>query len=216
MKTRLLLILALVLAACGGDEAATTTEVPVESSDVAAATTVAETTTTTTAPTTTVAETTTTTAAPLGGADCVVGVWEFDSQSFVDGLLEQFGGEVPGEVSFGGGSYTIELSEDGTMTAVRDNWQFRFDTPEGAIVNTINGSDSGTYSIEGSMMTVTSSASDVTVTVQAEVNGELVELPFGGPQTIDQDPFTGTGTFECGPDTLTVTFEGATTVLNRS
>ena len=209
MKTRFLLALLLVLAACGGEaESTTTTATEIEATTTAP-------TTTTTAPTTTVAETTTTVAVS-GGADCVVGTWEFDSQAFVDGLLEQFGDDAPGEVSFGGGSYLIELGEDGTMSAVRDNWQFRFETAEGAIVNTIDGTDSGTYTVEGDMMTVTTTESNASVTVQAEVDGELVDLPFGGAQTIDQDTFTGTGQYECNDDTLSVTFEGVTTVLERA
>lgn len=218
MKTRLLLVLLFTLAACGGGDAATTTTAgAVDAADSTATTSPPETTTTTEATTTTtIVETT---VAPASGADCVVGKWELDSEAFIESLAENFAdaGEVPVELSFGGGSYIIELGRDGSMSAVREAWQFRFETAEGAIINTIEGTDSGTYAIEGDTMTVTSTDSTTTVSVQAEVDGELVDLPFGaGPQTIDQDTFSGSGQYECTDETLTVTFQGSTSVLNRS
>jgi hypothetical protein len=211
-RAALVATIALTLAACGGSSEATTTTRGA-AAVATTQTTVAEPTTTTAAPTTTTTTPTTTTTQAT--ADCVVGTWEFDSEAFLDSLVESFGGEVPGEVSFAGGSYIIELTEEGTMTAVRDQWQFRFATDEGAIVNTIDGTDSGTYSIDGNTMTVMTERSEVSVTVQAEVDGELVDLPFGGAQTIDEDTFSGTGTFECNGDSMSVTFDDMTSVLDR-
>lgn len=211
MKATLPIAFVLLLAACGGGDAATTTE-----ASTAESTTSAAETTTTAAPTTTVAETTTT--AGASGADCVAGTWELDSEAFIESLAENFAdaGEVPVELTFGGGSYTVELGSDGSMSAVREAWQFRFETAEGAIINTIEGTDSGTYSIEGDTMTVTSTDSTTTLSIQAEVDGELVDLPFGAaPQTIDQDTFSGSGQFECTDDTLTVTLEGTTSIFDR-
>lgn len=219
MKTRLALALLLIVTACGGEDAATTTEAAPTTGDASTETTVAAPTTTTAAPTTTMAETTTTAPASPVGADCVAGSWELDSAAFIASLEEAFAaetGDVPAEITFAGGSYIVDLGADGSMAAVRDAWQFRFETSEGAIVNTIDGTDSGTWSVEGDTMTVTSTNSTTTVSIQAEVDGELIDLPIGSaPQAIDQDEFSGSGSFDCSDDTLTVTLDGFTSVFDR-
>lgn len=203
----------MIAAACGGDTASTTTAADVTATTLSStvAPTVEATTTTTEAPTTT-----TTAARVMASADCLVGTWELDSAAFLDQVFaaasEEFEG---GSVSHGGGEYVIELSSDGTFVGTRDNWQMRFESSEGVFVNILDGTETGTWSIEGDMLSIASDVTDMSVTSALEVDGELQELPFGGTQTVRTDVFAGSGAFTCDDDQMTVTFEGVTSVLNR-
>lgn len=209
------LLFALTLAACGGDDAATTTaagEPPATTQTTAPVTTTSEAATTTTeAPTTTQAAAT---------SDCLVGSWELDSESFIQQVFAgtDTGFEELGEVtvSHGGGSFVVEMSEDGTYIGTRDEWKIRIESEEGAFVNMLDGTETGTWSVDGDTLTISSDVSDITVSFAAEVDGVLQELPFGGTQTTQTRAFTGSGGFSCSDDSFEATFDGFTSVFSRS
>lgn len=209
------LLFALTLAACGSDDAATTTaagETPATTQTTAPVTTTSEAATTTTeAPTTTLAAAT---------SDCLVGSWELDSESFIQQVFAgtDTGFEELGEVtvSHGGGSFVVEMSEDGTYVGTRDEWKIRIESDEGAFVNMLDGTETGTWSVAGDTLTISSDVSDITVSFAAEVDGVLQELPFGGTQTTQTRAFTGSGGFSCSDDSFEATFDGFTSVFSRS
>ena len=209
-----LLALAIVAAACGADSTPATTATDVTATTISStvAPTVEATTTTTAAPTTT-----TTAARVMASADCLVGTWELDSAAFLDQVFAAASEELEGgSVSHGGGEYVIDLAGDGTFVGTRDNWQMRFESSEGVFVSILDGTETGTWSVEGDMLSITTDVTDISVTSALEVDGELQELPFGGTQTVRTDVFAGAGSFTCDDDQMTVTFEGVTSVLNRT
>lgn len=213
-----LMSIALLLTACGGDDAATTTTAGGGAADVTQ-TTEAETTTTTEAPTTTTTAAPTTTQAQVS-ADCLVGTWELDSEAFIEQIFagaDETGFEDLGEmtVSHGGGAFIVTMNEDGTYVGERDDWQIRLSADEGTFVTTLNGEEAGTWSAAGDQLTVTSESSTIQVSFAAEVDGELQELPFGGPETVASRELAGTGPFTCDNDTLEVAFEGGTSTFDR-
>lgn len=212
--------IAMVLTACGGDDAAsTTTSIAGVSADTTA-TTAAEATTTTAAPTTTTAAPTTTAAAAAASADCVVGTWELDSEAFIAQVFaseEETGFEELGEVeiSHGGGAFLVTMNADGTYTGDRDNWQIRLSTDEGTFVNTLDGEETGTWSVDGDLLTVTSVSSTIDVSFAAEIDGQLQELPFGSTQTMPSRELGGSGRFTCDGDSLEVELGGTTSTFTR-
>ena len=151
-----LTVFALAVAACGGGSAGTTTT----SVDDVAETTEAEPTTTEQQTTTSTSEPTTTTTRVVtgaGGDSCLTGVWELDSEAFMENLSSAFAAEADLQnvtVEFVGGSYTVTLTEDGEYTGVREEWAFQAVSPEGTFRLTIDGMDEGTWSAEGSTLTI--------------------------------------------------------------
>jgi hypothetical protein len=218
-STAALFAAALILAACGGDTATTTTLAGADTPEPTQ-TTAAET-TTTAAPTTTTTEAPTTTPA-AASADCVVGTWELDSEAFIAQIFSGAAEETTGleelgdvQVSHGGGAFIVTMNADGTFVGERDNWQIRLSADEGTFINTLDGEETGTWSVDGDQLTVTSLSSTIQVSFAAEVDGELQELPFGGPQTVEARELGGTGPFTCDGDTFEVTFEGGTSTFAR-
>ena len=210
---------ALVVTACTtSTNGTTTTQAPTTTSTTEAPTTTAAPSTTTAPPTTTTEAPTTTLAAAT--ADCLVGSWELDSEGFIQQVFAgtDTGFEELGEVtvSHGGGSFVVEMSEDGTYVGTRDEWKIRIESDEGAFVNMLDGTETGTWSVDGDTLTINSDASDITVSFSAEVDGVLQELPFGGTQTTQTRAFTGSGGFSCSDDSFEATFDGFTSVFTRS
>jgi hypothetical protein len=209
--------LAVIIAACGSDAATTTTDSGVTATTLtstvsSAVATAPKTTTTTTAP-----ATTTTTERVMASADCLVGDWELDSAAFLDEVFAAAEAELDGgSISHGGGEYAIALAADGTFVGTRDNWQMRFEAPDGVFVTTLDGSEEGTWSVEGDTISIFTDVSNIAVSSAIEVDGELQELPFASTQTMRTDVFEGSGTFTCDGDLMTVTFEGITSELNRT
>ncbi|HUG32420.1 MAG TPA: lipocalin family protein [Acidimicrobiia bacterium] len=211
----LVLALALVTAACGGDSEDATTSTTV---DPATTTTAAPTTTEATEAetTTTDAVTTTAEAAGSGGPDCLEGTWILDNDSFVDALLAAFAdsGMEAESLEPNDGTYTIDLSADGTFTGTRDDWGFSVVMPEGAFNITVNGTETGTWSADDDTITVTQTGSDISAAATVEADGqefELPEAPVPIPEAMQTD-----SVYTCDDDTLTVTTEDVTTVMNRA
>ena len=208
-----MLALAVIISACGGEATPATTESEATST-TSPATTTTELTTTTATP-----ETTTNTSAPVtASADCLVGEWELDSTAFLESVFAEAADDL-GEVTVthGGGSYVITLFDDGTFEGAREDWQMRFESPEGVFVTTLNGTEAGSWSTDADIIAISTDVSDIAVTQALEIDGELQELPFGGnTQTVRTDVFAGEGTFTCDDSQMTVTFEGITSVLNRT
>ncbi len=202
-----MLTLTLTLAACGGESAETTTSTqdPDSQTTEAAVTTTERPTTTTTKPTTTTGEV----ASGGGGGDtCLSGVWELDSEAFMENLTAAFAAEADLQgvtVEFVGGSYTVTLGENGDYLGVREEWAFQAVSPDGTFRLTIDGMDEGTWSSEGPTLTISEVESSATITAQAVVDGEVFDLPTGTAPTVEGDAVAESSSYECTDDRLTVT-----------
>lgn len=208
--------LALALSACGtstSDDGTTTT------GDGSATTSAAADTTTTTRATTTTTGATTTTLGASGGEDCLVGEWELDSEAFVEQMTSAMAGEGGAEdvtVEFVGGSYVVSMTDDGTFVSERDEWSFQAVMSEGTFRMTVDGTDTGTWSSDGDTVTVATTETNSTVSVQAEVDGELIDIPQGSVPLTNTSAVGDSATFSCSGDTLTVdSEEGFVSRMNR-
>lgn len=203
--------MALAIAACGGDGGETATEDSTTTTAAAAATTEAPATTTTTeATTTTTTQPTTTTTSAPSADECLVGSWELDSETFLARMGEAFAEEMQGEevtVSHIGGRYLVTMAEGGRFTGERDEWSFEFGTPGGAFRITIDGIDGGLWETDGETLVLSDLESASTVTAQAVVDGELVDLPGGVVPDVESDAVGNRSSFECSDDALVVTPE---------
>ena len=199
----------LVFGACGAESGDTTTPL----AEGSTTTTAEAETTTTSAPTTTTTEaTTTTTAAQTGGRgeSCLVGQWELDSEAFMANLADAFAAEESLEnvtVEFVDGSYIVTMNEDGSFVATRDGWAFQAITPDGTFRLTIEGMDEGTWQADGSTLMVTTTESSTSVSAQAVVDGEVIDLPLQAAPTVQSDAFAESSSYECEGDELVVTVE---------
>lgn len=204
----LLLVLALVAAACSGSSSDTTTT----STEAGIPTTAVATTTTAAAVTTTEAS------AGGGDVDCLVGTWVLDSEAFVENFGSIFAdaGMPDAAVSPLDGSFIVDLSSDGSLEAERDEWGFRITMTDGTVVIEVNGTETGSWSADGLIMTVETDVSDIEVSAAIEVGGELIEMP-AGQMPIETPPGIATGSdYTCSGDVLTLTNAGVESVLNRA
>lgn len=202
-----MLTLTLTLAACGGESAQTTTSTqdPDSQTTEAAVTTTERPTTTTAKPTTTTGDVT---SGGGGGDTCLSGVWELDSEAFMENLTAAFAAEADLQgvtVEFVGGSYTVTLGENGDYLGVREEWAFQAVSPDGTFRLTIDGMDEGTWSSEGPTLTISEVESSATITAQAVVDGEVFDLPTGTAPTVEGDAVAESSSYECTDDRLTVT-----------
>lgn len=200
--------LGLFVAACGGESVESTTT----TSDSSTETTEASPTTTEQPTTTTTESTTSTTIAASGGGgdDCLTGVWELDSEAFMENLSAAFAAEADLQnvtVEFVGGTYTVTLGEDGDYTGVREEWAFQAVSPEGTFRLTIDGRDEGIWSAEGPTLTINNVESSATITAQAVVDGEVFDLPSGTAPTVQGDAVAEASSYECTDSRLTVSVE---------
>lgn len=210
----LLLSLAMVLAACSPAEETSAEEVTTTTGDEAPTTTAAATTTTAEATTTTEAATTTTAAAAGGGPDCLVGDWELDSEAFLEQLtaaMEQEAGGQDVTLEFVGGSYVLSLSQGGLYTGDRDEWGFQMVMADGIFRITIDGLDTGSWEADEQSLTVSDVESASILTAQAEIDGELVDLPQGTVPLVDTNAIGETASYTCSGDSLTVESPGGFT-----
>lgn len=207
--------LGLLAAACAGSAEDTTTTASEETT-----TTVAPTTTSTEADTTTTSEadTTTTSGEAAEGTDqCLVGTWLLDTEAFVGNLSTLFQEEMSdAEVSALDGDYTVEMAADGTFTGNRDSWGFVIESDQGTFRIEFNGTETGTWSADGSTLTVENRSSDVDITATAESGGQEVELPQGQVPVETPEGIASNNDYECSGDVLTLTSSGIETTLNRS
>ena len=198
---------ALVLAACTAETEETTTT----QADLTTAA-VDDTTTTTSTPTTTTEATTSSAPAEAvgEGESCLVGTWDLDSESFMQSLEGAFVEEAVLEnvtVEFVEGSYTVTMSEGGSFTASRDDWSFQVVTSDATFRLTIDGSEQGSWTADGSTLTLTNVEGTLSVDAKAVVDGELVDLPTGSVPTIESSAIAESSSYECRDDALTVTVE---------
>jgi hypothetical protein len=114
------------------------------------------------------------------------------------------------------GSFTVVLSADGSLEAERDEWGFRMTMPDGTFIIEINGNEVGSWSADGSILTVDTDVSDIQVSGGIEVGDEFIEMPIG-QMPIEPPPGIATGSeFTCSGDVLTLTNAGVESVLNRA
>lgn len=209
----LLVISGLLAAACGGSSGETTT-----TSTDGSTTSTANVTTTAAETTTTTSDTATTTSPSAGGPDCLAGTWVLDSEAFVENFDSIFteAGMPDAEVSALDGSFTVEMSADGSLEAERDEWGFRIGTAESTFIVEVNGTESGTWSADDSTLTVDTDVSELDVTASIEVDGQVIEMPQG-QIPIDTPEGIATGSaYSCSGDVLTLTNAGVESVLNRA
>ena len=210
---RLLLVIGLLGAGCSGASGDTTTT----SFDEATTTTDRATTTTTAAATTTSIGTTTQPPSGRGDSDCLVGTWVLDSEAFVENFDSIFAdaGIPDAEVSPLDGSFTVDFSADGSLEAVRDEWGFRITMPDSTVIIEINGTETGSWSVDNSILTVDTVVSDLEVSAAIDVGGQLIEMPTG-QIPIETPPGIATGSdYTCSGDVLRLTNAGVESVLNR-
>lgn len=212
----LAMTLSLLAAACADSSADTTTTTGEEIT-----TTVADTTTTTDADTTTTTEedTTTTSGEAAEGTDeCLVGTWVLDTEAFVGNFstLFQDAGMPDAEVAALDGDYTVEMSTDGTFTGTREGWGFVVETEQGNFTIEFNGTETGTWSADGSVLTVEDRSSDIDISATAESGGQEVELPQSQFPVETPEGIASNNDYDCSGDVLTLTNAGFETTLNRS
>ena len=210
--TTLLLALGLVLAACspGGDEG---TDSTTTTSGEVTSTTGAQAVDTTT---TVAAETTTTEAPSSQGSSCVEGSWLLTADGFVEimqGLLSESElGDT--EITPADGTYVVTFDSGGTFTGVRDDWGFSVATDEGTFHIRINGMEDGTWSADDTTITVQVTSSDVVVSAQAEVDGQVLDIP-NSPVDVPE-AIAESSNYTCDGDTLTVTTQDISFNLERA
>ncbi|HEX6301016.1 MAG TPA: hypothetical protein VF148_11170 [Acidimicrobiia bacterium] len=214
-KLSTLLVISGLVIGCNGASGDTTTT----TTDDVTTSTAGETTTTVAGPTTTT-QVVTTTQPPAsgGGSDCLVGTWILDSEAFVENFDSIFAeaGMPDAEVSALDGSFTVDLGADGTLEAEREEWGFRITMPEGVFIIEINGTEMGTWSADGSTLTVTTDVSNLDVSASIEADGQVIEMPESQmPIEPPQGIATGSN-FTCSGDVLTLTNAGVESVLNRA
>lgn len=214
----LLLTVALLAAACGGDGSEETTTTADDSADTTAApdtTEPADDTTTTEAR----AATTTTQAAEGGGGGegCIAGTWELNNEAFLEQMTDLFSQEGMPEADVGmieGGTFTVDLGADGSLNSMRENWGFDVMTAEGNVQIVINGTESGTWSADGTTMTIDITDSDLVSDTNIVVDGQEVPLPGGAPVDVPEG-FATESEYTCSDDTLSLTNAGIVSELNR-
>lgn len=215
----LLFALSLVAAACG-DSAEDETTTSEDTSTSAPATTTPETTTSSSAATTTstTAATTTSAESAEGTDDCVVGTWALDTEALVDDFDTLFESiDMPAtEVTALEGPYTLEFSADGSFTGVRESWGFTAGMEGGNVEMAYSGTEAGTWSADGSTLTVDIESSDVTVEATMESGGQEMELPDNQAPDEAQAVVGANREYECSGDVLTITNSGFETTLNRA
>lgn len=206
-------VFTLLLSACSGGDAEETTTTLDGSTTTSESTetTVASETTTTVA-----AETTSTEVQATGGASCLEGTWVLDDEAFFAQMSELFDeNDVDGQMSPSEGTFTVEMGSDGSMSAVRDDWGFSVESTEGTVNMRINGTQTGTWSVEGSTLFLdTDPGATYEVETTFETGGQVMTLPQA-PVEVPDDLFTTESEFTCDGDTFTVSAEGFTSTLRR-
>lgn len=211
----ILLVLGLVVVACNGSGEDNTTT----STNGVTTVPAAETTTTESGGTTTGALTATTTAGGTAGArdECLVGSWVLDTEAFVGNFASIFAaaGMPDAEVTALDGTFVVEIGVDGSLVGSRDGWGFRIMTGEGTVILEINGTETGTWSADGSTLIVNTDESDLTVNSSIELDGQIIEMP-ADQMPVDTPPgIASDSDYVCSGDTLTLTNGGVESVLNR-
>lgn len=209
----MVLAVLILAAACSSSEdgasdtTTTTAAATTESSDATAA---VETTTTTSTTTTTTTEAV---AQAAASGECVVGTWEQRAQEFIDAIAETFVAvDDPllegATLEFVEGSYQVEFGADGSMLSVRDDWTMQITTSEGGLRTVLEGEESGTYSVEGDVMTIDLGQSTVEVSQFLVLGDAVTPVPGGATTSVDVEGLSGSGTFTCDDGVLAVQVEG--------
>jgi hypothetical protein len=159
---------------------------------------------------------TTTTAGSTGGASCVEGSWLFGGETFVAAMESAMNdADMAGaSVEPTDGTYTVTFEPNGTYTGVRDEWGFAVDSPDGSVVIQMDGTETGSWSADGSTMTLQIDGSDVQVSARVEADGQSFELPNSPVQV--PEAIAESSPYECDSDTLTVNTGEFTFVLDRA
>jgi hypothetical protein len=210
----LVVFIALVAASCGGSSGETTTTTP----EAATTTTATATTSTSALTTTTTPATTTTTALSGGGPDCLVGTWVLDSEAFVENFDSIFAeaGMPDAEVSPLDGTFNVGLSADGSLEAQREEWGFRISMPDGTFIIEINGTETGSWSADDSILTVDTDVSQVEVSASIEVGDQVIAMPEGQFPIEPPEGIATGSSYTCDGDVLTLSNAGVESVLNRA
>lgn len=173
----------------------------------------------TTSTTTAATSSSSTTAAPDASgplSDCVVGVWELDSQAFFDDLFAEISeAEGVGAFSFVDGRYLLTVGADGSIVNERDQWTFAVEADGSELQMRLSSRQTGTYTIENDVLSTTMQAGEPP-TVEMLLDGEPFDIP-GGVVPIEppEAEFTG-ATVACNGDMLTATASGFTTTWIRT
>ena len=143
----------------------------------------------------------------------MVGTWEQRSQEFIEAIAETFVSEddpllADATIMFVEGSYQIEMGADGSMVSVRDNWTMEFSSPEGGLRTTLDGEETGTYAVDGDVLSISLEDSTVEVSQAFVLDGTVTPAPAGFTQSVTVEGLDGSGTFTCDDEVLAVQVEG--------
>ncbi len=201
-------LVGLVVAACGGSSGDSTT-----TTEAAEATTTSE-----AAQQTTSSTESSTTSAPEatgGGDDCLEGEWLLDNEAFIDEVFSNLGGSSFGEASAAGGTLTVTLNQDGTMSTSRDQWGFVMAGDQGTFKILISGDQTGTWGTEGDQLSISlDEGPPPEITTSMEVDGQELPIP-DAPMEVPSDALSATSTFSCGSDSFSVSTDDFTSTFNR-
>ncbi len=210
-KIALVLALALIMAACSSGTSSDTTIAAVGGGSATTTAASGGTTATTATPATT------TSAAQQTSSleSCVVGTWVLDPVAFFEEVLAlQPTDGLDGEFVFVSGEYILVIGSDGSFESRRDDWSFAVMSDAGDLQVTVNDSDSGTWSLDGDVLSTAVTPGDPPE-IEILIDGQPFEFPGGVPFEPPEAEFTG-ATVACDGDMLSATAEGYTSVWMRS
>lgn len=154
-----------------------------------------------------------------GGEDCLIGSWVLDNEAFIVEMSELFAASGMGEARIGPleGTVTVDFADDGTMRATRDGWGWEVLVQGSTFHVEVNGTETGTWSVEDSTLMLTTDPSDLIAESQFLVDGEELPMPPGMEDAFPvPQAFTSESGFTCDGDTLTISSDEITSVLKRA
>ncbi len=145
--------------------------------------------------------------------ECVIGSWLLRSDEF----FSEIGQTMEQQVSYRSGENRLIVREDGTYTAIRDEWSYAIETPDGNVVGIISAEDGGTWlTTETHLFFDDAGGGDVNVGLYMEVGGKLVPFPFNvGSTQVPAEPVSGEYLYLCEDDVFSVLTGGITSVFDR-
>lgn len=144
------------------------------------------------------------------GAECIVGSWLLDNDSFAD-LISSIDAQVIDKVS---GVARFRASADGGAVTEYVDWThvIRMTDPEGVVTMVRNGVDSGVYTEDDDgTFSLQEHSNESTIVVEMTSQGVAVTMP----QVENSPGALHLAVFSCDGDRLTVTVDDRSSVMIR-
>ncbi|MDX1439348.1 MAG: hypothetical protein R3284_05545 [Rubricoccaceae bacterium] len=147
----------------------------------------------------------------LMGEECLAGTWQMDvgesfNLEYINDMIGEQGGGV--EMEFGGhtGDAQLRITDDGNAEYLMDNLAITINatSPVGEMVttNTMNGTSSATFTVEGDQLHFTPGEADLTSNVQVEMGGNQMMNSSVDVESLFESAERSMMTFECTGDVL--------------